>query len=667
MFSDRGTASLLFIINEKTHRSQFLAYFSFTSVSSAGDVAFRVRGGHHVKDTECDWMFQEYLCRTPGYCVFASPGYPGLYPPMRRCKYYIATSSIQTMVHINITSLLPYTHCRTHNIAIYQGSAPYNSSLLKTICGSRNTEITYPGPELLVEFSSGPAVPPYDYNGFLATLEFIEPTTSTEPSTTPILNPTVPRIMSDVMKSREAARKIADVSPTTVSPRITRIKCDQIFLGNISRSGHFDTKNKPWSPNCTMKFIGRSSDVVHLSLFSYQLRAPSCETVVEIYDGLTGTGKPRHQLCSPLARFARDPGGRFLGQQTFISSENVLTLILRRPGSPLTLGEEFLNGAFLFHDEKMDGTLRPDTLCDVDYYGSSSLLRGHITNPGTHQLYWNLEGTFRCLQRFVPAVNQSILFTVTALTGLFMDPNCHTVCGESGCHCVTKLSPISQMDHLSFITDEGKTVSCICGELQREWLPIGLRSWSPLRIAYSVANYSWMQGFQYTAEYSFITDGLCGYSVISDLSGEIHSGKVDTSTVDVNYFYFQECVWLFDSKTERQLSIELTTEQNRSCAAWNMTIYKYDENTIDNFGDALHIFCPEDHKRKITLPWNLNIVILRLQSVTSAFPEFTIRWFSQTEFKNPGIAEPALSSRGNQESRFFPVMEIFWIAVLMCT
>jgi hypothetical protein len=44
---------------------------------------------------------------------------------------------------------------------------------------------------------------------------------------------------------------------------------------------------------------------------------------------------------------------RFLEQQTFVSSDNILMLVLRRLGPPTSSTEadvEFLNGAFLFHD-----------------------------------------------------------------------------------------------------------------------------------------------------------------------------------------------------------------------------------------------------------------------------------------------------------------------------
>ena len=39
---------------------------------------------------DCDWIFDEDTCVGDGNsCHIASPGYPGIYPPHRRCRYLI--------------------------------------------------------------------------------------------------------------------------------------------------------------------------------------------------------------------------------------------------------------------------------------------------------------------------------------------------------------------------------------------------------------------------------------------------------------------------------------------------------------------------------------------------------------------------------------------------
>lgn len=63
--------------------------------------------------------------------------------------------------------------------------------------------------------------------------------------------------------------------------------------------------------------------------------------------------------------------------------------------------------------EQIDGTLKPSTLCDVDYYGLSSSSHGQVSNPGTQDLYFNIERALKCVQRFIPAANQSIILTVS--------------------------------------------------------------------------------------------------------------------------------------------------------------------------------------------------------------------------------------------------------------
>lgn len=62
--------------------------------------------------------------------------------------------------------------------------------------------------------------------------------------------------------------------------------------------------------------------------------------------------------------------------------------------------------------------------------------------------------------------------------------------------------------------------------LQEQWLPVGLRSWSPIKLIYSVAHYNWAgKGFQYGADYKFISDSYCGHYTTTQHSGNITQYK----------------------------------------------------------------------------------------------------------------------------------------------
>ncbi|XP_039276510.1 uncharacterized protein LOC111054673 isoform X1 [Nilaparvata lugens] len=605
LFGDKGTATLIFQITEYTVRSQFLAYFSFTSVNSTG-VGFQPMGGRRLEHTDCDWLYQDFLCREPGSCKLASPGFPGIYAPRRRCRYHVTISSMHTWVRLKFLSLyLPHSHCNQDNVKIYQG-ATNSSALVATLCGNRKKqELNFPGPNLLIEFSSGPAVPPFDYNGFMASLEFWHKPVSTEAPTT------TQRVTEQSVLSKSLDAKGNNAVQSTARPA-----CELVFNGNESRSGHFDSRKESWHQNCSFVFIGKPSDVVHVSLFNYKLKSPSCQSTIEIYDGLQSEGrKPTKKICSPSTKHAQDPSGKFHEQQLFVSSGPVLNILLRRMPTHQTSSQseqEFLDGAYVFHDEHIGGTLQPDALCNVDYFGMSASTYGTVTNAGNQHVFWNVEGPLECSHRFIPAANQSVTVQLVSLGKLRTDPRqCHTRCGDSACQCETDLLPLSQIDHIMFMTDTQLTLSCICGNFEEDWLPVGVRSWSPVRVVYHLAHYSWTsKGFQFRADYSFTNDAMCGHQVLTQHLGVIDSADLQISS-QLNYFYHQSCTWLLDSNVERQLTVELSSNQNRQCSAWNLSIHEYSEQNEDRTGTHLYTFCSREKHKNYSLPWKLNIVVIK--------------------------------------------------------
>lgn len=264
-------------------------------------------------------------------------------------------------------------HCDTHFIALYDGSVP-NDKKLATVCGSNKQELVFQGPNLLVEFNAGYQVPPFDYNGFAANVEFIEgQATTVAPSQTAA--PTRNHGNNHHRHSAAAAAAAAAVPPP---PALTDVEwtpappkfspCDKIIIEANGRSGHFDTRGRPFAPNCRLIFKGKPTDVVHISLFNYRLRAQSCRSVIEIIDGaLESAGannqkKSLHKMCSPIIRHARDQDGNFVPPQTFVSTGSQIMIALRRfhgSGSGGGSGansanydhnDEFIDGAYMFHD-----------------------------------------------------------------------------------------------------------------------------------------------------------------------------------------------------------------------------------------------------------------------------------------------------------------------------
>ncbi|KAL3290264.1 hypothetical protein HHI36_023614 [Cryptolaemus montrouzieri] len=618
-------------ITEKTSRSQFLAYFSFTALNNTEGLAFRPKGGMRLQNTDCDWLYQDFACNKSILagipCILASPGYPGIYPPHRQCKYHITTSNENVLVKISFTALSLPTNCKSDYISIYQGSTR-SSPLLTKICGNQRKTMEYSGSNLLLEFSSGAQRAPFNFNGFVANLKFLWRNITTEVSSTPAPNVTEP---VPTTTSTPSTTTSVTVVPGRKNPTAASSGCDIFISGNNSRYGYFDSREYEWYPICRLIFHGRSTDVVHISLFNYRLRSPSCKTVIEVIDSNVEDKRSIvERICSPNIRQSKEQSEGHAIQKTFLSSENSIIITFRRMSNSASTSEaEFLSGAYYFHDEQLSGTMLPKTLCDVRYNGATSPLAGMIDNPGSQYLFKTLDGPLMCRQQFIPAVNQSISIKVQTLENSSKEPSCSTQCGDHGCRCVSR-SPLKNIDHLMLLGENDFTIACLCGPSLLEWLPVSVRTWGSLTILYSIARYNWNnKGLTFSASYSFNTDGICGEHVYTVHSGEITMNN-PSSAENLNNFNYQSCTWILHSNVERQLELDISSTQNRPCNAWNITVHDYDPDAQKNhLGSTLYTFCSRDNSKLFMLPWKLNTVVVRLFTISRTLPQFKVKWKSQ--------------------------------------
>ncbi|KAI8438680.1 hypothetical protein MSG28_011098, partial [Choristoneura fumiferana] len=627
LFADHGASTLEFRITEKTDRSQFLAFFSFTSLSNTQGVGFHPYGGSRIPLTDCDWLYQDVSCRGQSPCVLASPGYPGL-------------------------------HCATDYLTLRAGNSP-SAPLLASLCSERLATLEHPGPNLLLEFNSGPLVPPYDYNGFIAKVEFIEGVDSSEqpPTAAPASPP-----LAALTHHTQHVDGILDMESNSVTNEISsgsgsgggRIGCGSRVRGygpGGARSGHFDTHAAPWRSQCVIHLLGAPTDVVQVSLFNYNLRLQSCRSHIEIFEGLHEFGSRERgersernertllRVCGPAVREARDPSGKFLVRQAVISKGANLTVMVRRATS----------------QKQHEGTAAPDASCAATHYGLSAPAHGGVASPAHHHVFWNLEQRLLCTHRFIPAANQSVTIEIQRLERMWSAETagpgagaggCRTACGDAGCECRAG-TPLHYHDHVALVAADGTHLSCLCGDFQADWLPVVVRSWTSLRLEYSVAHYTYAsRGFEYAAAYSFNDDAMCGQRTFTTHSGEISSRNVSV-TGSLNEFFYQQCTWVLDSNVERQLFIDIFSEQDKSCGSWNITLHEWsgagaasDAGLAAAAGELLHIYCARNKSQTYRLPWQHNTVVIRLVALSRQQPLYTIRWRSQVVRANTRLGPP---------------------------
>ncbi|KAK0169158.1 hypothetical protein PV327_002903 [Microctonus hyperodae] len=612
LFSDKSQVILHMQIYESTTRSQFLAYFSFASKASPL-VGWPMKGGIAVNNSgelplkiDCDWIYEDCMSTE---CVLVSPDYPGLYPPNVRCHYFIKSKMNASIIITFNSVLMPYNQCANDYIAVY-ADINKSSTFLNKLCSNETITIVHFGTELLVEFNSGAEMAPFNWNGFHARVSVAKITT-----------------IAPVTYSN---RDLKNLHQETVSGTNS---CYFQVDGDQSRSGHYDTRDRVKLSNCHLVLRGRLHDTVHLFLISYNLSQPTCKSKIEIWDGIWSTGESRDKfpktlkrICSPNHRSAQKyhHSERYASSEYYSSSGRDMTAILQRNVDSGKLDDlEFMDISYYFHDEREGGTLRPTSGCDVEYYGLTSLKQGELVNPISNPFH--VENYIKCKQHFIPAANQSIILTVKAQTNRSSEKFCKTLCGDSGCRCVSQL-PLNNIDHVKLASESNHVIICLCGNHQ-SWLPLRLRSWGPMYIEWaSGVSIPW--NMKIHAAYKFIEDSYCGDHTITKLEGIVSAGDITNNGVS-NQYYHQKCSWILDSIIDRQLTFTIESSQDRPCTAWNLTIHEY-KKSGNPIGQRFYTFCSRDRNKNFTLPWKMNVAIVRLQALGRTAPQYIMKWQSIT-------------------------------------
>ena len=68
--------------------------------------------------------------------------------------------------------------------------------------------------------------------------------------------------------------------------------------------------------------------------------------------------------------------------------------------------------------EREGGTQQPASVCDVEYYGLTSPVKGTVVHPEPHRLF-AMEGPIKCRQHFIPAANQSVIIRVSSTNRVY--------------------------------------------------------------------------------------------------------------------------------------------------------------------------------------------------------------------------------------------------------
>lgn len=662
--SEAVSAVLLFRVDETTSRSQFLAHYSFTPLNHP-DTGVQMKGGtkRTNSDSDCDWKFEESSCQDRTTCQIASPGFPGIYPANTKCTYLVVASSRDVEISVTFTHFnLPTEDCATHYVSLYKGSTT-SESPLKSLCGYTSqpeTVIFDNGRQLTIEFRSGSVVPPINYNGFVARLDFVAKSGGGDDSGRDRNGKGGGRRKDSSHRtedgenssSRSRNKKLPDDSSSDST------KCVQEFKANESRSGMISSsKLNLRNRGCKLIFRGNPGDVLILRLNSYKLRGRSCEAYIRVSVPSSPTAKRRHKeeteevehICSPSTRRLHNQEGRYIPRPPLLINSSIVIVEFQANRANV----DRLEAAYDFHDVMSEGLPVPESSCDSLYPGRTGYSKGTLQSPGNSHLFRRIEGPLRCAKSLVPTDSQSLTLTINSASGEGSNNNnhkdkslvgrdrCETFCDGRGCRCLLDDDePLRLVDHVLVSALDGGRIACFCGDYAH-LLPLSVISSSSLTVVYNVADFE-ARKLGYSASYAFHNEETCGPRRISSPLGSLESPLAASPAQSYHpssTYFHQQCQWFFDPPPSRQLILKISTAQKMTdCLTWNATIAIWNTSYPDQIGTLIDRFCPEISAKEYILNTTARRIVISLHSLSAGPIHYRISWETRGLLARQGIS-----------------------------
>nr|CAH0110272.1 unnamed protein product [Daphnia galeata] len=661
LFSDDdiSPATLVLKSGEFTRRGKLLAHFSFTPIGHSAQLGVQTIGGTPVHGSVCDWHYQQSDCVKEGRynnsCRMASPGYPGLYPPNRMCRFHVALQSPFQPLTLHFTSVqLPAQRCKMDFIRVL-----INGRVHSTLCGQETVQLVTFGPDVVVEFTSGVLLPPYVFNGFVAQLTFREMDAQSSQQPPPqqpharagsnLKNHFVPQQQPTISNGafRAVERQAHAVCDYVIRPNATGNGGGSSETMMNRWSGFFSTSNtawRVWPAPCSFTFPVLPGQSVQINLLTFNITGSDCTSFMEIHEGALdvrwSSSSPRQKICSPAWKKSRNSYTRF--NQPYLIQSNNASLSIRFRMDPITGADQVIEGAFAYFNE-LEGFRIPGTLCDALFDATVNPSNGRLSSSFDSTVFWSVVGPFNCTSTFDPEERKSVTLTVTA-SQMKDDGRCYTECDRQGCHCRT--NDTNNIDHI-ILSMSNRSIVCLCGDIQA-FLPVSLSSNTRLSVHHHVVEFSFGQpDLAVDLSYRFSSRHECGSETfLESATGSISSPLFGLKERSTNEGYHHtDCLWVATVKPTELWTATIHTPDQGDCQEWNLTLHYYDEKWPNHLGSVINVLCPESSEKHVfAMPSGLNVMAIRLQAWNTVPVQYRLVWqTSSLSSPAPGV-QRSLSS-----------------------